>query len=74
MLTSANELQKSLLIAEVTLGRKEKENAVLREQVQHYESKWLEYESKMKSMEDLWHNQMTSLQVSYYPLGGFFLI
>lgn len=70
---SADELQKSLLIAEVNLGRKEKENAILREQVQQYEAKWLEYESKMKSMEDLWHNQMTSLQVSYSLISAFLL-
>ncbi|KAI3457512.1 hypothetical protein Pfo_014175 [Paulownia fortunei] len=58
------ELQKRVLMAEVTLGRKEKENAALREQVQQFEARWSEYESKMKSMEEMWQKQMASLQMS----------
>ncbi|XP_057766552.1 myosin-2-like [Salvia miltiorrhiza] len=64
MSLSAVELQKRLVIAEMTLVKKERENAVLREQLQQCEAKWLEYESKMKSMEEMWHNQMASLQMS----------
>ncbi|KAL0353717.1 UNVERIFIED_CONTAM: Myosin-2 [Sesamum angustifolium] len=56
------ELQKRVVMAEVALGRKERENAALREQVQQFEARWLEYESKMKSMEEMWQKQMASLQ------------
>ncbi|XP_022717027.1 LOW QUALITY PROTEIN: myosin-2 [Durio zibethinus] len=58
------ELQRRVLKAEATLGQKEQENATLREQLQQYESRWLEYESKMKSMEEMWQLQMASLQKS----------
>ncbi|KAK6229517.1 hypothetical protein SCA6_018468 [Theobroma cacao] len=58
------ELQKRVLKAEATLGQKEQENATLREQLQQYEARWLEYESKMKSMEEMWQKQMASLQSS----------
>ncbi|KAL0443486.1 UNVERIFIED_CONTAM: Myosin-2 [Sesamum latifolium] len=58
------ELQKRVVMAEVALGRKERENAALREQVQQFEARWLEYESKMKSMEEMWQKQMASLQMS----------
>ncbi|KAG6397811.1 hypothetical protein SASPL_139259 [Salvia splendens] len=61
---SAIELQKRLVIAEMTLVKKERENAVLREKLQQYEAKRLECESKMKSMEEMLHNQMASLQMS----------
>lgn len=63
---SLTELQKRLVIAELTLGRKEHEITVLREQLQQYEAKWLEYECKMKTMEEMWQNQMASLQVSFF--------
>ncbi|XP_027170682.1 myosin-2 isoform X1 [Coffea eugenioides] len=58
------ELQRRVLMAEVNLGKKETENAALREQVQEFEVRWLEYEAKMKAMEDTWQKQMASLQVS----------
>ncbi|KAL0306471.1 UNVERIFIED_CONTAM: Myosin-2 [Sesamum radiatum] len=58
------ELQKRVVMAEVALGRKERENAALREQVQQFEARWLEYESKMRSMEEMWQKQMASLQFS----------
>ncbi|XP_073025671.1 myosin-2-like [Primulina eburnea] len=58
------ELQKRLLMAEATLGQRERENAALREQVQHFEAHWSEYEIKMKSVEEMWQKQMTSLQIS----------
>lgn len=58
------ELQRRVLMAEANLGKKEKENAALREQVQEFEARWLEYEAKMKAMEDTWQKQMASLQVS----------
>lgn len=58
------ELQRRVLKAEATLGQKEEENAALREQLQQYDAKWLEYEAKMKSMEEMWQKQMASLQMS----------
>ncbi|KAL3508613.1 hypothetical protein ACH5RR_028014 [Cinchona calisaya] len=58
------ELQRRVLMAEADLGKKEKENAALREQVQEFEARWLDYEAKMKSMEDTWQKQMASLQMS----------
>ncbi|CAI9088594.1 OLC1v1022970C1 [Oldenlandia corymbosa var. corymbosa] len=58
------ELQRRVVLAETNLSKKEKENAVLREQVQEFEARWLEYEGKMKSMEDMWQKQMVSLQMS----------
>ncbi|XVF70406.1 hypothetical protein PTKIN_Ptkin11bG0159000 [Pterospermum kingtungense] len=58
------ELQRRVLKAEATLGQKEQENTTLREQLQQSEARWLEYEAKMKSMEEMWQKQMASLQTS----------
>ncbi|XP_008345271.1 myosin-2-like isoform X3 [Malus domestica] len=58
------ELQRRVLQAEATLVRKEEENAELQEQLQQFETRWSEYESKMKSMQDVWQKQMASLQTS----------
>lgn len=63
--TALAELQRRVLKAEATLGQKEEENTALREQLQQYDAKWLEYEAKMKSMEEMWQKQMASLQVSF---------
>lgn len=54
-----------VLKAEATLGEKEEENCALREQLQQFETRWSEYEAKMKSMEEMWQKQMSSLQVSF---------
>ncbi|KGN59875.1 myosin-2 [Cucumis sativus] len=62
--TSLTELQKRVVEAEATIEKKEGENAALREQVKQFESRRLEYEAKMKSMEDMWQKQMASLQMS----------
>ncbi|KAL1811538.1 hypothetical protein ACET3Z_021603 [Daucus carota] len=61
---SVEELQKRVLKAEMNLEKKEQENAALRNQVQQYEARWLEYEGKMKLMEDMWQKQTSSLQMS----------
>ncbi|KAE8676979.1 Myosin-2 [Hibiscus syriacus] len=58
------ELQRRVLKAEATLGQKEQENTALCDQLQQYEVKMLDYEAKMKSMEDMWQKQMASLQTS----------
>ena len=42
----------------------EDENTELREQLKQSERKRIEYETKMKSMEEAWQKQMASLQVS----------
>lgn len=60
------ELRKRVLMAEATLGQKDKENMALREQVVQYEARWSVYEAKMKSMEEMWQKQIASLQVSLF--------
>lgn len=62
------ELQRQVLKAEASLEEKEQENAALRDQVQQFESRSLEYEAKMKSVEEMWQKQTTSLQVSSHAL------
>ncbi|XP_015896696.2 myosin-2 isoform X1 [Ziziphus jujuba] len=62
--SSFAELQRRVLKAEATLEQKEEENAALREQLQQYETRWSEYEAKMRSMEEMWQKQMASLQMS----------
>ncbi|KAF9611830.1 hypothetical protein IFM89_035815 [Coptis chinensis] len=58
------ELQMRVLKAEAALGQKEEENSLLQQRVKQLETRWSEYEEKMKSMEETWQKQMTSLQVS----------
>lgn len=58
------ELQRRIERAESSLAQKEQENATLRTQLQQYEMKWSEYEAKMRTMEDSWQKQITSLQIS----------
>ncbi|KAI3731747.1 hypothetical protein L1987_62936 [Smallanthus sonchifolius] len=58
------ELQRRILKAEAGLKEKEEENDILLQRLQQYESRWSQYELKMKSMEDVWQKQMLSLQSS----------
>ncbi|KAK9152513.1 hypothetical protein Syun_010822 [Stephania yunnanensis] len=58
------ELQKQIQKTESTLMKKEGENVELQQQVKELELRWSEYEAKMKSMEETWKRQMTSLQAS----------
>jgi myosin V len=58
------ELQRRILKAEATVREKEEENEMLHQRLQQYENRWLEYEQKMKSMEEMWQKQMRSLQSS----------
>lgn len=60
----ATELQGHVLKAEAALRDKEEENAMLKQQLEQYEKKWTEYEAKMKSMEEAWKKQLSSLQLS----------
>lgn len=59
-----SDLQKRVLKSEEALVQKEEENTALRDQLRQFEERWSEYEIKMKSMEDTWQKQMSSLQVS----------
>uniref|UniRef100_A0ACD5UKP5 Uncharacterized protein n=1 Tax=Avena sativa TaxID=4498 RepID=A0ACD5UKP5_AVESA len=58
------ELEGRVSKAESLLRDKEEENAMLKQQLEQYENKWSEYEAKMKSMEDAWKKQLSSLQLS----------
>uniref|UniRef100_A0A3Q7IBG5 Myosin motor domain-containing protein n=1 Tax=Solanum lycopersicum TaxID=4081 RepID=A0A3Q7IBG5_SOLLC len=58
------DLERRVLVAETTLEEKEKENAALKEQVNQLESRWSDYEARMRSMEEMWQKQMASLQAS----------
>ncbi|XP_058747335.1 myosin-2-like isoform X3 [Vicia villosa] len=58
------ELQKRAYEAEAVVEQKEEENTELREQLKQSERKRVEYEKKMKSMEEVWQKQMASLQSS----------
>lgn len=58
------ELETQILNSEAELRQKLVENAALHQQLQQYETRLSEYEVKMKSMEELWQKQITSLQVN----------
>ncbi|VFQ75001.1 unnamed protein product [Cuscuta campestris] len=58
------ELQRRILRAEAALREKEEERDMLHQRLQQYETRWSEYELKMKSMEEVWQKQMRSLQSS----------
>lgn len=58
------ELQGRVSKAEALLRDKEEENEMLKQQLEQYENKWSEYEAKMKSMEEAWKKQLSSLQLS----------
>lgn len=58
------ELQRRIIQTEATLNEKERENVALREQLQQYENKWVDYDAKMKSVEQMWRRQVASLQAS----------
>ncbi|KAH0872429.1 hypothetical protein HID58_069791, partial [Brassica napus] len=53
-----------VLKSEAALREKEEENDILRQRLQQYDNRWSEYETKMKSMEEIWQKQMRSLQSS----------
>ncbi|KAK6934327.1 Myosin head, motor domain [Dillenia turbinata] len=59
-----DELQRRVLQAEAALGKKEKENAALLEQLLQSERRWSEYEAKIKATEEMRQKQMATLQTS----------
>ncbi|XP_059301150.1 myosin-2-like isoform X2 [Lycium ferocissimum] len=58
------DLERRVMVAEANLEEKEKENAALKEHVNQLESRWSDYEVRMRSMEEMWQKQMASLQAS----------
>ncbi|KAJ3670273.1 hypothetical protein LUZ60_010597 [Juncus effusus] len=58
------ELEGRIVKTETKLRVKEEENIMLRSAMRQYENRWLEYEAKMKSMEEAWQKQLVSLQTS----------
>ncbi|CAL5086119.1 unnamed protein product [Urochloa decumbens] len=58
------ELEGRISKAEAALRDKEEENVMLKQQLEQYERKWSEYEAKMKSMEEAWKRQLSSLQLN----------
>lgn len=58
------ELRSQVKKTEAELRDKEAENAILKLQIKEYEARWSAYELKMKSMEENWQKQLTSLQVN----------
>ncbi|XP_076904460.1 myosin-2-like [Bidens hawaiensis] len=61
---SVEELKKRVAKAESLLRERDLENTALREQVREFETRLSEYENKTKAVEEMWHSQMASLQMS----------
>ncbi|KAG2396629.1 Myosin-2 protein [Vigna angularis] len=64
LLSALAELQRQVDKADAVVEQKEEEYIELREQLKQSERKRIEYETKMKSMEEAWQKQMASLQMS----------
>ncbi|KAJ0715594.1 putative myosin ATPase [Helianthus annuus] len=62
--SDVEELRKLVKNAEVSMSEKEQENTALREQLRQFEARWSEHEGKMKTVEETWQRQITSLQKS----------
>lgn len=60
------DLQRQVLKSEAALRIKEEETLTLKQQIHQYETRWSDYEMKMRSMEEMWQKQMTSLQVGLF--------
>lgn len=56
-------LQKRVLEAESAVRKQEQEKTALKVQVEQYESRLLEYQAKMRAMEEMWERKIASLQV-----------
>ncbi|KAL6629865.1 hypothetical protein ACP70R_029630 [Stipagrostis hirtigluma subsp. patula] len=57
------ELERKAVVAEARLRRKEEENAALKRRIESYHVRWLEYEIKIKSLEEAFHEQVAALQI-----------
>lgn len=59
----SKDLETQVLKMEAELKQKEEENNILRKQLLEYDMRCLDNEAKMKSMEESWQKELTSLQV-----------
>ncbi|KAL6888699.1 hypothetical protein ACP4OV_009725 [Aristida adscensionis] len=57
------ELERQAAETEARLRRAEEENAALKRRIESYHIRWLEYEIKVKSMEEAFHEQVAALQM-----------
>ncbi|KAK1401219.1 hypothetical protein POM88_000824 [Heracleum sosnowskyi] len=58
------ELQRRVLKTEAAVENKNEENNGLRMKIAQFEKQWQQHEAKMKSMEKMWQEQLTCIQVS----------
>ena len=66
------DLRRQVLKTEALLEKKKEENAFLQLKIKQLERKREQYEGKMKSMEKMWQDQLTSIQVSALLLAPMF--
>ena len=57
------DLERKAVEVEVQLRRNEEENAALKCRMESYHIRWLQYEIRIKSLEEAFHEQMAALQV-----------
>jgi hypothetical protein len=62
-LVVVEELERKAAEVEAQLRRKEEENAALKRRLESYHIRWLEYEIRIKSLEEAFHEQMATLQL-----------
>ncbi|XP_056857024.1 myosin-4-like [Raphanus sativus] len=58
------DLQSRVQKVETAIMQKEDENIALKEELQRFEERWLEHETRMKSMEETWQKHISSMQMS----------
>ncbi|CAH2077785.1 unnamed protein product [Thlaspi arvense] len=58
------DLQSRVQRVEAAIMHKEDENTALQEELQRFKERWLEHETRMKSMEETWQKHMSSMQMS----------
>lgn len=58
------DLRRQVLKTEALLDKKKEENTLLQLRIKQLEKRREQYEAKMKSMEKMWQDQLTSIQVS----------
>ncbi|KAG7545982.1 Myosin head motor domain [Arabidopsis suecica] len=58
------DLQSRVQKVEAAIMQKEDENTALQEELQRFEERWLENETRMKLMEETWQKHMSSMQIS----------
>ncbi|KAF8776365.1 hypothetical protein HU200_003597 [Digitaria exilis] len=58
------ELERKAMEVEARLRHKEEENAALKRRMESYHIRWLEYEIRIKSLEEAFHEQMAALKLA----------